>query len=211
MTDRERLFAKFGYVSPVVSVTLVFLSTVLDPAFSWRTRSLSSIGEATGTSVLALSSLDQVAFTLFNSGLVLPGLIGAPFAVALWWDATTRTEKAGVVALVITFVALAGVAVAYLDGPVASLHFPTAMTFFVGTAFVLWIHGTGLVKRGETRSGLVAIWIANGYLLFWVVWIIGEALVWRGDDVWTWFAVPEFLAAIALSVWVFLQTRRLLN
>lgn len=204
--------AKLGYVAPTVSIGFVFLATVIDPQFSWRTRSLSSIGEATGKSLFALGSADQIAFVLFNAGLFLTAILGLPFAYVLWLDAKERFERAGTVLLVLSLLGAMGVGIAYLDGPYAGLHFPMALTLFFGVALTLWAHGSGLVQRTRGRAGLTAIWMANIYVIFWVLWMILEAVVWTGDgDVWTYFAVPEFVAAVALGIWVVMQARRILS
>lgn len=209
MTDTRRDLALFGYVAPAVSICFVFLSTVLDPRFSWRSRSLSSIGEATGTSIFALSGIDQIAFNLFNAGLFLTALLGFPFVVALWLDAEVRAERIGAGALTITLLGVMGVGISYLDGPYEAFHFPAAATFFFGVALTLWIHSTGAVQRTSGNRGLGFIWLANAYLLSWVVWILLEAQAFRDDDVWTWFAVPEFIAAVVLAGWIVVQARRL--
>lgn len=207
----ERL-AKLGYVAPAVSVGFVFLSTLIDPQFSWQTRSLSSIGEATNQSLFALGSTDQLAFVLFNAGLFLSALLGLPFAYVLWVDAKERFERAGAVLLVVSLLGSMGVGIAYLDGPYAGLHFPMAVTLFFGVALTLWAHGSGLVRRTRGRAGLTAIWIANVYVISWVLWMISEAIIFTGDgDTWTYFAVPEFVAAVALGVWVVMQARRILS
>lgn len=207
----RRVLALFGYAAAFVPLSSVTLATVLDPAFSWRSRSLSSIGEATETSLVALSSLDQVAFDLFNGGLLLSGLLGGPFVVALWLDADTRFERAGVVSLAVTLLGNVGVGVAYLDGPYTSAHFLAAMTFFYGVAVTLWLHGSGLVRRTDGDRGVGTLWLANGYVLTWALWILVELQAYPDDDVLTWFAVPEYAAAVAIAVWVAAQARRLLD
>lgn len=210
MADTRRLLTRFGYVAPVVSVGFVLLSTIVDPKFSWESRSLSSIGEATGTSLLALGSLDQLAWTLFNSGLFLAGFLGVPFLAVLWLEAQGRIERIGVVTMALTLIGSMGVGVSYLDGPYAFIHFPMAALFFFGLTFTIWIYNTGLVQRTGANTGLGGIWLANAHVFGWIVWMILEAMVFTGDgDVWTWFAVPEFVGAVVFGSWVVLQARRL--
>jgi hypothetical membrane protein len=210
MVETRRLLTRFGYVAPVLSVGFVFLSTLVDPEFSWQSRSLSSIGEATGTSVFALGSLDQLAWTLFNSGLFLAGFLGFPFLVVLWMEAEQRIDRIGIVTMALTLVGSMGVGVSYLDGPYAFIHFPMAALFFFGLTFTLWIYSTGLVKRTGADTGLGGIWLANAHATIWVLWMVLEALVFTGDgDTWTWFAVPEFVGAVIFGSWVVLQARRL--
>lgn len=208
MTDRSTRLALFGYLAPGVSLGAIVIATVVDPLFSWRTRSLSSMGEATGTGLLTLSA-DQAAFAQFNGGLVLAGVLGAPFVYVLWRDATTRLERLGAGLYGLTGLSMVGVGIAYLDGPVASLHFLAALGVFFGLTVTLWVHGTGLARRTGGTAGLGAIWMANAHALLWVLWIMAEAFAFTGDgDTWTYFAVPEFVGAVLFGVWVALQARR---
>ncbi|WP_435332608.1 DUF998 domain-containing protein [Haloarchaeobius sp. TZWWS8] len=202
MIDR-RLLNRFGLLTPAISLGTLFLATVVDPQYSWATRSLSSMGEATPHSLFALASRDQLAFLLFNSGLVLGGILGQPFAYRLWLDAENLVERAGVATFVVALAAMAGVGVAYLDGPLASLHFLFAVTFFFLGTVALLLYGSGRVLAGAPRTGLAVVWIGVVHLLVWVVWVVLEAMVFTGDDIWTFFAVPEAVGAVAVGGWAF--------
>jgi hypothetical membrane protein len=48
MLERRDVARRLGYVGPALSVGLLTLATLIDSLFSWRSRSLSSMGEATG-------------------------------------------------------------------------------------------------------------------------------------------------------------------
>lgn len=208
MTDTLRRLAALGYVGPPVSLALLVLSTVLDPLFSWRSRSLSSIGEATGTAITATTA-DQLAFSLFNGGLLVAGLLGVGFAAVLWVETATRLERVGVGVLAVTMLSNVGVAVAYLDGPFTGGHFVAALGVFFGLTVTMWVYGTALVRRTGGEHGLPSIWMANVHILAWVFWMIAEALVFTGDgDTWTYFAVPEFVGASLLGLWVVVQAWR---
>jgi len=210
MVERRATLLKLGYAGPVASVGAIFLATLLDPKFSWRSRSLSSMGEATGQSLLALGSVDQLAFDVFNLGLVLAGVLGLPFLALLWADSETRTERIGLVLAGLTLLGSIGVAVAFLDGPFAAFHFVAAMTFFFGMTLTMWTYGTGLAKRTGGAHGLGAIWFANVHAVGWVGWMLLEAFLYTGDgDTWTYFAVPEFVGAVLFGLFVATQARRL--
>jgi hypothetical membrane protein len=210
MVDRRATLRKLGYAGPIASVGAVFLATLLDPKFSWRSRSLSSIGEATGQSLFALGSVDQLAFDVFNLGLVLAGVLGIPFLTLLWADSENRTERVGLGLAAVTLLGSIGVAVAFLDGPFAAFHFLAAMCFFFGMTITMWTYGTGLAKRTGAAHGLGAIWLANINAVVWVGWMLLEAFAFTGDgDTWTYFAVPEFTAAVFFGLFVAAQARRL--
>jgi hypothetical membrane protein len=210
MAERRDVVRKLGYVGPALSVGLLTLATLIDPLFSWRSRSLSSMGEATGQSLLALGSLDQLAFDAFNLGLVLAGVLGLPFLALLWADSENRIEQVGLVFGGVTLLGSIGVAIAFLDGPFAAFHFLAALTFFFGMTFTMWTYGTGIAKRTGGEHGLGAVWLANAHAVVWVVWIVLEGLVFTGDgDTWTYFAVPEFVGAVLFGAFVAMQARRL--
>ncbi|WP_435349467.1 DUF998 domain-containing protein [Haloarchaeobius sp. HRN-SO-5] len=207
MTDRRRTLASFSLLAPGLALATLLLSTLVDPLFSWRSRSLSSMGEATGEALLTVTNADQVAFLLFNGGLVVGGLLGLPFAVLLWLDAENGIERAGVVAFALALLSMAGVGVAYLDGPVASLHFPFAAGFYLLATVALLSYGTGVVLARETGLGLAVLALGVAHLLQWAVWVLLEATVWTGDDVPTYFAVPEAVGAVLFGGWVLLMAR----
>jgi len=205
MSDTRRSLLRFGYPAVVVGVGIVFVATLIDPAFSWETRSLSSIGEATDA---GFGSIDRIAFLLFNGGLLLGGLVGIPFVVGAGSVLDGRVATVATVLGVITLLGMTGVGIAYLDGPLASLHFLFATMLFMGQTLTMWTFGSAMVLDGDPRFGVLSIWISNAQLLFWIFWIIAEAMVFTEDDVWTYFAVPEFVAALAFGTWVIGTARR---
>ncbi|WP_435358206.1 DUF998 domain-containing protein [Haloarchaeobius sp. DFWS5] len=208
MTDRRTL-TPFGLAAPAIALSTLFLATLVDPQFSWARRSLSSMGEANGHGLFDLTSRDQLAFVLFNGGLVFGGLLGQPFAARLWLDSENRYERAGIVAFVVALVAMSGVGVAYLDGPLNGLHFLAATTFFFVGTIALLCYGTGRVLAGASRVGLGTMWLGIGHLLVWVGWVVLEALAYTDDDVWTYFAVPEAVGAVAIGGWAGVTAWRL--
>ena len=207
MTDGRRVLAYFGVVAPGIALSTLFLSTVVDPLFSWQSRSLSSMGEANGEALLALASADQLAFLLFNGGLLLGGILGVPFAASLWADARNGFERAGVAVFALALVSMAGIGVAYLDGPFDSLHFPFAAGFYLLATVALLVYGTGAALDRETGLGLVVMWLGVVHLFQWVLWVLLEAIVWTGDDAWTYFAVPEAIGAVLFGGWVVWMAR----
>lgn len=212
MTDTRRTLTYFGLVAPTVALATMLLATFVDPLFSWQTRSLSSIGEANGEALLAVGSADQLAFVLFNGGLLFGGLVGLPFVARLWMETVNGIETAGTVVLGVALVAMTGIGFAYLDGPANALHFPFAAGFYLLATVALLVFGTGAALDRVPTYGLVTMWLGIVHLLQWVLWVLLEAMVWTGDgDTWTYFAVPEAVGAVLFGGWVVWTARSLLR
>ncbi|WP_323676805.1 DUF998 domain-containing protein [Halorubellus sp. PRR65] len=216
MTRLRRTLAYFGFAAPAASIGLVFLATLVDPKYSWATRSLSSMGESTGLGLLAVGSSNQLAWLLFNGGLFAGGILGLPFVALLWMDARNRLERVGAAWFAFALVCMSGVGVAFLESDAAAapfdqFHFLFAVLLFFSIAIAPWIHGSGMALADDARAGVLTMWLANVYAVQWVVWMILEAFVFTGDgDTWTYFAVPEFVGALALGGWaIWLATRKL--
>ncbi|WP_049925165.1 DUF998 domain-containing protein [Halopiger goleimassiliensis] len=184
-----------GLAAPAVALGAILLATVLaaPETFTWRGRALSDMGRY-GTRT----------FLLFNGGLILGGSFGVPFARLLWITAGNRLERLGVALLVVATVALIGVGVFFLGhdtfyletefhGPVALLHFGVAPV-------AQWVYGSGLVLEGDARLGLASIWLGIVHPLTWLGWLVSRL---AAGDPSAWFAVPEFVAALAFGLWVF--------
>lgn len=209
MIDSRSSLLRFGHPAVLIGIGVLFLATVVDPDFSWKTRSLSSVGEANGLDLLALGSLDQVAFLLFNGALLVGGLLGLFFVFGLGSVLDDPTATAGTVLGVLTLVGMIGVGIAYLDGPFGGFHFLFATLLFFGLTFTMWTFGTAFVRTGDASFGIASIWLSNAQVVVWILWIILETMVFTDDgDTWTYFAVPEFAAALSFGVWVVATARR---
>lgn len=203
--------AYFGYLAAGVGLGFIFLATLIDPQFSWQSTSLSSMGSYEGSRLVSVDHLLTPDWLVFNSGLILGGVLGMPFLYRLRQETETTAGRAGIVLFAITLVGMSGVGVAYLDGPLNALHFPMALLFFAGLTFTMWVYGSGLVLRGLPREGVWTMWLANVHAFVWIVWIVLEGMVFTGDgDTWTYFAVPEYIGALLFGAWVAFQARRLL-
>ncbi len=183
---------RIGRLSALITPAFAFLAiigaTLLAPEFSWASNALSDLG-APGA---------ETAW-LFNGGLVLAGLLGLPFATAL---ARTARNRIGLLAagfVVLTLALLAGVGVFPSGHP---FHLPVAAGFYLVATLTLWTAGTGDVLAGETRFGLLAIWLANIQVLQWLAWVTGIRV---GPGL----AVPEAIGAALFAAWVIARGRRM--
>lgn len=148
---------------------------MVSEAFAWRTSALSDLGVAPGTA------------WLFNGALIVGGLVGAPYAWALWSAGADRLSHLRAAAFLLALVSMAGVGLAPAGRP---LHVPFALGFFTLAALTAVVDG---VARFRLRSGKLSLLSGALAPMAWPVW-----LAWFGEGI----AVPEFVGAVLFGVWV---------
>ncbi|ELY43833.1 DUF998 domain-containing protein [Natronorubrum sulfidifaciens] len=192
----RRLATGCGLAAPAIALGAIVLATLLaaPETFTWRDRALSDMGRY-GTRT----------FLLFNGGLIVGGLLGVPFGWRLWIASHTLLERVGVGLLWVATIGLVGVGVFFLDHTefylATSLHGPAALLFFGLAPFAQWLYGSGLVLAEAPRLGLASIWLGLLHPIGWLGWLLYRI---GSDDPMAWFAVPEFVAAVAFGGWVLL-------
>ena len=139
--------------------------------------------------------------SVFNVSFVLGGFIALPFGVLLLVEARNAYESLGAVLVAVSFVALSAIGLFPIGHP---YHVPAAFSHYAVFTFALWVHGTGEAVAGETRRGLVAVWLGNANIIVWATWAF-----WRVYA--PGLAVPEALGAAAYIFWLLLTARRLYN
>ncbi|MFA9501488.1 DUF998 domain-containing protein [Natrinema sp. H-ect1] len=196
MTETKRIATYCGIAAPVVTLGAILLATFVAPpeTFTWRTRALSDMGR-----------YGAPTFPLFNGGLIVGGLIGFPFAWRLWTASRNRLERAGIVLLAVTVLGQIGVGIFFLEHTAVyldrSFHAVAALSVFGVAPFAGWVYGAGAALAGDRRLAVPSILIGLVHPLAWAVWI---GSLDGGADTDTWFAVPEFIAAVAFGGWVLL-------
>ncbi len=171
-----RIAGLFGLLTPIFTLTLIFISVALSPWFSWHNNALSDMG---------VSSTAQ----LFNGTLLLGGALYLVFAIGfLRWRGTSS-----VLAKSAALFLLAGAAGLMLVGifpeDTGRIHYIVAITYFFATplAYTLW--GTDMLRRGDQVSGVLSI-VAGLAALFMIIVVPHKR-----------WAVPEILAAVVIGAW----------
>ena len=194
--EPRRIATYCGVAAPVVALGAIVVATVVasPETFTWRGRALSDMGRY-GTRT----------FVLFNGGLVLGGLLGLPFAWRLWIAARDPFERIGVAALVVATVGLIGVGVFFIEHTAfyleRELHGPAALTYFAVAPVAQWCYGTGAIRAGRIRAGFASFWLGLAHPLVWLGWLLFLLARPGGPNATAWFAVPEFVAALAVGCW----------
>ncbi|WP_340099820.1 DUF998 domain-containing protein [Salinibaculum salinum] len=186
MDRGDRVLRGSGVAAVVLTMVAILVATVLSPAFSWTGNALSNLGV---TETAAGTGLTVV---LFNGGLILGGLLGLGFAVALARAAVSLAGRATALSfgLAVVFMALVGV-----FPQNTTPHFPVALGFYLLVSVTLWLDGLTALGQGWRQRGLVAVTFGTANLAGWLVWGL------TGPPTRAGLAIPELWGALLFSVW----------
>ncbi|WP_435115045.1 DUF998 domain-containing protein [Halolamina sp. C58] len=174
-TPRRGIARLAGPAAVVVTIGGILLATALSPTFSWA-GALSDLGVTPGSA------------WLFNGSLVVGGLVGAPYAWALWSAAADPLGHLRAATYLLALVAMAGVGLAPAGQP---LHLPFAVSFFALAALTAIVDGVARFRLDSGKLALLAGVLAPVAWPAWLLWLGGRGI-----------AVPEFVGAVLFGVWV---------
>jgi hypothetical membrane protein len=188
---RFRMLGTCGFLAPVLAFAFILLAVASHPQFSWLDDALSDLGVVSG-----------VTAVLFNSGLIVSGVLCFIFAAGLFVFLGERAlGRTGAFVLVLASLAL--VAIGVFPESVRSVHYFVSVAFFVllpvSMLFIVgafWLMGQ---VRMAVFTFLVAVVAAAPWvLLFSVRYVSGVA-------------IPEFVSGLAGAVWAVVLSGKMLR
>ena len=188
MADLNRLLMKIaglcGITSPIISISLILLAIHNAPWFSWTGNALSDLG------------VEGFPAVLFNTGLIIGGLLTTVFAIGLIQALRIHVlSRVGSVLFLLDTFALCAIGV--FPETVGPLHFYVSVAFFMSFPISLLLTGLAMVlETTKRRWGLLAIIVA---IIAVGTWIFR----------WPSPAIPEIIAALAASSWSIISGIRL--
>ena len=173
-----RLAGLSGLITPVLTLTLIFISIALSPWFSWHDNALSDMG------VSATSNL-------FNGALLIGGLLYFVFAIGFlrWQGLRSRLAKIAAVALIAGAIGL--LLIGIFTENAGRIHYYVSALYFVATPLAYVLFGIDWLRHGEKLIGLLTI--AAGITAFLMIAAVPHKRI----------AVPEILAALTMGMWTF--------
>ncbi len=178
-----------GFIGPVVSFVCIIISTSILTGFDWSVNPLSDLGSWFRTD---LGELQIVSAVLFNSGLIITGLMILYFIIWLVKQIGDKPSKGALLLFAGSAILLAGIGIFSEDFPVG--HIWTTVPFFLSIPIVLGVAGVVWFRLSEMRVlGAISIILAStSLLIMFQPWITLST------------AVFETLEAIVAMFWVWL-------
>jgi len=170
-----------GTIAPIVAFTFILLAILTFPQFSWTGNALSDLGVQEGVTAI-----------LFNSGLVIGGILALVFASGLFVLQKTMMGRIGVFIFVLT--ALAFMAIGVFSENAEPTHYYVSVMFFVLFPISMFVIGVAFLLTAKLKMGFFTFLAAIVAALIWTIqWTIGF-----GSNV----AIPEALSALSASIWL---------
>ena len=174
-----------GLITPILTLTLIFISIALSPWFSWHDNALSDMG------------VNEVA-PLFNGALLIGGVLYFVFVVGFlrWRGLRSRLAQLAAVAMIAGAIGLCLVGI--FTENAGRIHYYVAATYFLATPLAYGLLGSAWVRQGKKLLGWLTI--AAGITAFLMIAAVPHKRI----------AVPEILAALTMAMWTFAMALKML-
>lgn len=176
-----------GIISPIVGFIVLLVAISRSPWFSWTENHLSVLG------------VRGSASTLFNSGLVLVGILSFMFAIGLRKSILSgkRLGQVGTVSLALGSCAVGAMGI--FPRTTGTPHDGASLAFFIFIPLSLFLIGLVVMTSSEKLPGLLTI-IAG------VLMVAFQLVPWP----WSGGAIPQALSWLPWSLWSIVFGVRLL-
>jgi len=186
-----KIFSACGIAAPIEAFTCIFLAILLYPQFSWTDNALSDLGIVEGATS-----------TLFNTGLILGGILTSMFGLALFALLEKKTlGRIGAVLFILDAAALTAIGI--FPENARPMHFYASLAFFTLCPIAMFLVGSSFLLSGKARKGtftlLPAVFAA-------AVWIAQFSIRYVPQ-----VAIPETLSALSASAWSMLLGFKMLK
>ena len=187
----QQLGEASGIVAPVLALTCILTAVASYPEFSWTNNALSDLGVIAG-----------VTGPVFNFGLYCSGLFVLKFAAfGLFKYFKNWVGKIGASTFAATSVALVGIGIAQEN--IKPYHYLFSVAFFVILPISLFIIAAAFALKRQMKMTLFTLLIAAAAATSWILYFT----VHYANGV----AIPEFISAMAGSVWMILFGYKMLR
>jgi hypothetical membrane protein len=183
--------AIIGLAAPIFTFSCIFAAIASWPPFSWTNNALSDLGVQSG-----------ITAPLFNTGLVIGGVLFAIFAVGLFSFAGKRAVgKVGCAFFVLAWVAL--ICIGIFNENFSPTHYIVSVMLFVFLPISLLTFVAAFWIDGKRRLSMFTLVLA---LVAAAVWVLQFTVNYVPN-----VAIPETVSGLAGAVWVWVLSYLMLK
>jgi hypothetical membrane protein len=191
MINLKKIGAAAGLATPVVAFICILSAIASYPVFSWTNNALSDLGVVGGITSL-----------LFNSGLVVGGVLAVIFAaLGLFNYADNKSGKVG--SAFFSAACLALVLIGIFTEHYRPTHYLVSVAFFALAPIGLFILTYSFYRKGQT--GTASLTVASGVIAA-LPWILQFTIKYVPN-----VAIPEIISALSVSSWTIIISVNILK
>jgi len=179
--DYLKKFVFSGFLAPLIGYSFIFIAIANAPWFSWEKNALSDLGAHAGSDII------------FNSGLMISGILLILFSIGLFLYFEDYLSKIGASVLILDGIALFGIGL--FPETTGTLHLYFSIAFFVLFPIGYIILSIAFYLKDYNRK--LSFLALTGAILAIIIW----ATPWNSFGI-TGVAIPEFLSSLVCSAWV---------
>ena len=145
-----------GILAPIIALSCISLAILYSPGnFSITQNWLSDLGGMSYAQISRPSVTSPTTIMLFQSGLVLAGILGIIFSLGLFVDNRAPLFRLGAVCALLGAAALAGVGL--FSEPLGIIHTVVSFAFGILITAAMFLVGGSLVGSSSKRLGVFSI------------------------------------------------------
>jgi hypothetical membrane protein len=188
----QRIGAASGIVAPIVAFVCILTAIASYPTFSWTNNALSDLGVVSG-----------ITASLFNFGLLASGILAFNFAIfgLLTYSGKSWVGKIGSAVFAAATLALIGISV--FNENFSPTHYLVSVAFFTLSPIALFILTIGFWLNHQRRMAAFTVAVGVAAAMPWLLLFTFNYV----PNV----AIPEFLSALAVSIWAVILGKKMIS
>lgn len=177
-----------GFFSPFIALIGILTAIAISPNFTWWGNALSDLGHYTRTD---LGDLQLFSAIIFNSGLIITGVLMLYFSISFFRQLKDPFTKIGLLIFIVSCIFL--IAIGIFSENFSPTHYQVSVGFFLTFPFAMWFIFLSWIRFPNLRwFAILSLLVPFISLYLWIgLW-----------DFWEGVAIPEILTALSAIVWI---------
>jgi hypothetical membrane protein len=188
----QRIGADSGIIAPIIAFVCILTAIASYPTFSWTNNALSDLGVVSG-----------ITSSLFNLGLFASGVLAFIFSIFGLFTYFGKSWISKIGSTVFGAATIALIAISVFNENFSPTHYLVSVAFFSLAPIALFILTFGFWLSHQRRIAAFTVAVGVAAALPWILFFTFNYL----PNV----AIPEFLSALAISVWAVVIGKKMLS
>jgi hypothetical membrane protein len=188
----QRVGAASGIIAPIIAFICIIAAIASYPTFNWSNNALSDLGVVSGLTA-----------SLFNLGLFASGILALNFSIFGLFTYFGKSWISKIGSTVFGAATIALIAISVFNENFSPTHYLVSVAFFTLAPIALFILTCGFWLSHQRSIAAFTVAIGVAAALPWILFFTFNYV----PNV----AIPEFLSALAISVWAVLIGKKMLN